>query len=275
MERIFRYGLITALCVTPILAKKMTFPSSDNKVQIVAVTPSPEPNDVDLKIVLPEENEVVTEKPIWVQLRIEGFSLGTETQMLRNEEIATSRLGQSAHIVIDNKPYFAKAEPQIEPFDRDAVYFQDQYKFSIPFDLSDGIHTIRAFLCRSYGESLKGKNCFQASTFYYNKKKDSKNRLKLQQPYLTYNEPTNNFRHKENQPVLLDFYVSNCEISPDGYKVQLTIDGKYQRVLTEWVPHYIYGLKKGVHKVVLELLDMHNNLVSGESTSVEGTFSVY
>lgn len=275
MNRVFRYGVIMAICITPILAKKMIFSNNgDTKVQVVAVAPSVEPNEVDLRIVLPEPNQVLQEKPIWIQLLIEGYNLGTDTQLPRKEEIANSRIGQSVHVVIDNKPYFAQTESQIEPFDKEGTYFRDQYKFQVPFDLGEGEHTIRVFLCRSYGESLKGKNCFDSSIFYYKKKSATKGSIKLQAPYLTYNEPTNNFRYKENQPVLLDFYVSNCEVSADGYKVQLTIDGKDQRILTEWSPYYIYGLPKGVHKIVLELLDKNNHLVQGNSTIVEGTFRI-
>ena len=49
----------------------------------------------------------------------------------------------------------------------------------------------------------------------------------------------------ESQPVLLDFFISNCELTSDGYKVRLIVDGDAIRTLTSWQPYYIYGLKKG------------------------------
>jgi hypothetical protein len=72
--------------------------------------------------------------------------------------------------------------------------------------------------------------------------------------------------------VLLDFYITNCQLSKDGYKVRLTIDGSDQRILTNWVPYYLYGLSKGKHRIKLELLDEKNKVVPGAYATVERTF---
>jgi hypothetical protein len=79
----------------------------------------------------------------------------------------------------------------------------------------------------------------------------------------------------EGRPILLDFYVSNTELSPDGYRVRLTVDGKVNRTLSFWQPYYIYGLKKGKHTVRLELLDPTGQLVPGMFNNVQQSFTVH
>lgn len=98
--------------------------------------------------------------------------------------------------------------------------------------------------------------------------------MDLSAPYLTYNIPVGSYNLEEGDPILLDFYIKNCELSPDGYKVKLSIDGKEIATLTEWRPYYIYGLKKGKHTIGLQLLDRKNNLDQGEFNNVEETIHI-
>ena len=60
--------------------------------------------------------------------------------------------------------------------------------------------------------------------------------------------------------MLLDFYLINTEISPDGNKVRATIQDK-KFIIDEWAPYYIEGLSKGEVKIKLELIDKSGNLV--------------
>jgi hypothetical protein len=71
----------------------------------------------------------------------------------------------------------------------------------------------------------------------------------------------------------LDFLISNCELTPDGYKVRLTIDGNVHRTLTSWQPYYIYGLSKGKHTIRLELLNKEEK-VPGSFNDVTRTIYV-
>ena len=137
------------------------------------------------------------------------------------------------------------------------------------------MHVIRAYPCRSYHESIKSANAFTASIFYFQEKKDNP-KVDLSAPYLTYNFPQGDipYNEKKPKPVLLDFYLTHCTLSKDGYKVRLTIDGNIQRQLTTWQPYYIYGLKKGMHKIRLELLDPKNKRVAGLFNDVERTITL-
>jgi hypothetical protein len=89
---------------------------------------------------------------------------------------------------------------------------------------------------------------------------------------LTYNAPEGEF--KDGQPILLDFYVVNTQLSKDGYKVRLIIDGTDKRMLTEWVPYFIYGLKKGSHTIKLELLNPQGTVLAPLFNDLEQTIVV-
>ncbi len=243
-------------------------------IRVMPVGRTPEPVTTVLAIAVPKAGETVSGNPVWLQFRVDGYTLGSNSQFDRADEIVNSDIGQSAHIVIDDKPYFPVNEPAIDPFNEDGWYYDMSYKLALPFQLKEGMHTIRMFLARSFGESLKNENTFTAMNFYVG---DQSNRsaVDLSQPFLTYNEPSNDFYLVEDRPVLLDFWISNAELTTDGYKVRLIIDGKTNRLLTSWQPYYIYGLTKGKHTVRLELVDNKNLVVSGPFNNVERTIQIH
>ena len=233
-------------------------------VYVVPIEPTPEANTIVTKIIFPRPYENKRKTPINVQLRIEGFPLGVMTQNDRAREIYNDPEGQAIHVIIDNKPYLIYNQSFEDSFDENREYYDKILSFHIPFTISAGQHVIRSFPARSYGESLKGSGPFAAEIFYYQdrKKSDSMN-IDLQKPYLTYNEPQGRFPQSKSNPILLDFLLSNCDLSSDGYKVRLTVDKKVIQTLTDYVPYYLYGLSPGKHTVKLELLDNKDKLVPG------------
>lgn len=244
------------------------------QVRVLPVNRTPESESVMLAITLPKPKEIVT-PPIWAQFRIEWYALGAgSSQFDRADEIAVSDMGQTVHVVVDNLPYFAVNEPAINPFNEEGDYRITNYKFLIPFPLKEGMHTLRMFPARSFGESLKGSNTFQTLSFQVGKEAKSGLMVDWSSPYLTYNEPSDALPLTSHKPILLDFLISNCELTPDGYKVRLSIDGQVNRVLTSWQPYYIYGLKRGKHVIRLELIDENNLLVKGPFNDTERTIYV-
>ncbi len=246
--------------------------SNPSNIRTMPVARTPESNTIVLKIAIPQNGQVVG-SPTWVQFRIDGFALGAASQFERSSEIVETNMGQTVHVVVDNYPYFPINEPALDPFDEGGYYYDTSYKFEIPYQLDSGMHTLRMFPARSFGESLKGENTFAAIQFYVGNEKNSSG-IDLSQPYLTYNEPSSLMPLSSDKPVLLDFYVTNTELSSDGYKVRLTIDGKINRLITSWQPYYIYGLKKGKHTIRLELIDSENKLVSGKLNDIKQTIYV-
>lgn len=256
----------------PLAAISLESAAKDD-IRILPVPKTPESNTIILKVAVPKQGTVEKENPVWIQFRIDGYPLGTQSQFDRADEVVETDLGQTVHVVIDNEPYIAVKEEAINPFNEDGYYYDTSYKFKVPYRLEAGMHTIRAFPARSFGESLKGENTFFATYFYLGERKNNP-AYDLKGPYLTYNEPSDQLPLTENLPILLDFYISNCELSSDGYKVKVEIDGIRQRTLTSWQPYYIYGLKRGRHTIRLQLLDPEGKGVAGAFNDVKRSFTV-
>lgn len=230
------------------------------EIRVVPVDPTPEPDSLQVRIVFPEEDTVKVNNPVRVQLRIEGYPLATDSEFPRSKEVFNSSKGQGIKVILDERTTFIETEALIDADNDTENYYDQTITFELP-DLRPGMHILRAFPVRSFGESLKTDNSFATTIFYFQKKKENP-AFNLNTPYLTYNEPQGSFKSGK-KPVLLDFYIQNCQLSKDGYKVRLTIDGENMRILTQWIPYYIYGLQKGTHTIRLELLDMKNKLVPG------------
>ncbi len=265
-------ALLASLTILAMALAKIPEGSQAN-IRAMPVARTPESNTVVLAIAVPENGQVVG-MPVWVQFRIDGYALGAASQFERASEIVETKLGQTVHVVIDNQPYFPINEPAIDPFDEGGFYYDMSYKFEIPFRLTEGMHTVRMFPARSFGESLKGDKTFAAIQFYVGSVKENPE-MDLSQPYITYNEPSNQMPLMAGKPILLDFYVTNAELSPDGYKVRLTIDGKVNRMITFWQPYYIYGLKRGRHTIRLELLDGQGKVAPGLFNDVKQTITLH
>jgi hypothetical protein len=243
------------------------------EIRIQPVPATVESSTVMLVIAVPKPKELVSKNPVWVQFRIDGFALGSDSsQFQRANQIAVSDMGQTVHVIVDNEPYFAINEPAINPFNENGYYYNTSYKFEIPFKLQKGVHTLRMFPARSFGESLKGENTFAFLKFYVGDVQTDK-KFDFSQPFLTYNEPSDQMDYGANQPILLDFLIANCELSQDGYKVQLTFDDSIKRTLTSWQPYYIYGLGRGKHKIRLELINKDVR-VPGLFNDVERTITI-
>ena len=263
-----------ALCGSLFAAEESPKPSvTPSKIRLMPVRRTPEAESSGVVIALPTPGALLKSNPVWLQIRVDGYPIGASSEFDRQKEIAVTDQGQTMHVVIDNLPYFAVSEQALDPFNEAGWYYETNYKFEVPAKLEKGEHLVRVFLARSYGESLKGELTFFASNFYVGEKGPTK--FDLNKPYLTYNEPSNQLYLVENTPVLLDFFISNCELTKDGYTIRLTVDKKATRILTEWQPYYIYGLEAGQHTVRLELLGPNGNLIKGPFNDVQQTITVH
>jgi len=249
---------------------------SHEEIRLLGVRPTPEPETAILVSQMPKPGQVIKGNPVWIQSKVEGYTLGSDSQFDRAYEVNNSDLGQTLRVVIDDQPWFPVHGPSnIDPFNEQGWYYDQIFKFEVPYKLANGFHTLRAFLARSFGESLKEEKVAFASYFFVGEKGDDAEAKILLKPYLTYNEPSERTQLVEGAPVLLDFYVSNTELSPDGYKVKMTIDENIERTLTSWQPYYIYGLKAGEHTIRLQLLNKKGQQVSGSFNDIERTFTIH
>ncbi len=248
-------------------------PSNPNDIQIVPMERTPEPGQVSLRLEYPKNGKIETDQPIEMQMRLDWFPLGLDSgNFPRRKEISNSDEGQTLHIFIDNLEYFTANEALFDAVDNHDEFYDQTTEVNIPYKLSPGMHIIRAFPCRSFGESLKEGKSAISSIIYYKEKSPAIN-MDISKPYLTYNEPQGSFSDPK-KPILLDFYINNCALSKDGFKVRITLDGTNKRFLYDWVPYYIYGLDSGKHTIHLELINPQNELVPGIFNSVSRTFTI-
>ena len=246
--------------------------SKNPNIQIVGESRTPEPVNTTLVISIPEDGDV-EDDPVYLQIRLEGFPLGTEPNFPREDDIYNYSMGQNMRIIIDDRPFFATVGPKLDPLQDQGDYYESNYKIKVPFALSPGKHVIRAYLARSFGESLKSEGAVTAGYFYFRTKTNGY-KFDLDKPYLTYNEPSNSHPYAFKKPVLLDFLVENCTLSKDGYQVKLTIDGKEVSYLT-YPPYYIRGLSKGEHTIELTLVNQNKEQATGKYNRMKRIIRVF
>lgn len=260
---------ICSLSFADSIPSTYTNPSS---IRITPEAPTPEPDNVETTILFPRNGEI-EQNPVRVQVRLLGFPVGTTSDFPRRKEIYDDPEGQSLLIFIDNYHPFEIYNSFVNALDQSNIYYDLTLTKTIPYDLDEGMHVIRTFPGRSYGEGLKNPMSYQASVFYIGSEENNLD-VNLNGPYLTYNEPLETLTYPVGKPLLLDFYLSNVQLSQDGYKVRVTIDGTVQRILTNWTPYYIWGLQSGQHKIRLQLLDGKNSVVPGIFNDVERIITI-
>lgn len=213
--------------------------------------------DAKFEITTPAADEIVSADSVSVTTKVAGVELKAPTAGEGANGLAYSPDGQHIHVIIDGNPYMAKYDET----------------FSIG-KLEPGPHTLRAFPSRSWHESVKTPGVFVARTFYVGEK-SGEPVLKADQPLLTYSRPKGKYVGKDARKIMLDFYVANCELGDDKYKVIASIDGKVMDTLTTWVPYYIEGLKEGEHTIGLKLIGPDGSAVeNGPFNDVQQTITV-
>ena len=211
-----------------------------------------------------EDGSVLDDAKVSVIVDVENFELGVQTDTPRASEIANSAEGQHAHIILDNDPYLA------------------DYKAGEPFDigvLTEGPHTLVVFPSRSYHESVKSSDAAEILNFYVGKE-EGEFLLDESAPTIIYSRPKGDYKGKDAAKILLDFYLNNVELGPDGYKAKYTITNKGTGsevgtiTLTEWTPAFVSGLQAGEYGVRLQLLDKDGNVVDGAFNDTERAINV-
>jgi hypothetical protein len=182
---------------------------------------------------------------------VKDYELGAQTTAPM--AMANSGKGQHIHFIVDNGPYAAHYEPTV-----------------VTEQLSEpGNHVVLAFLSRSFHESVK--NLEAPSSFVvgqYQTGDGDYEQADFSAPHLFYSRPKGVYVGEDTKNLLLDFFVLNADLAPDGYKVRATINGQ-EFMLTEWVPYVLNGLPMGELTVKLELLDADGMAVPGPFNVVE------
>ncbi len=187
---------------------------------------------------------------------VSNYELKSQTSDAPQKMCANSKDGQHIHLIIDNEPYAAKYDP------------------SFAYEVADGQHFLLAFLSRSYHESIKTKDAHVAikGQFAGGKMTES---APVTEPMLFYSRPKGTYVGKaETDKVMLDFYLANTTLAPDGNKVKVAVNGADAFVLDEWKPVFIEGLPMGDNKIKLTLIDKDGKTVAAPLNPVERVFTL-
>ncbi len=193
---------------------------------------------------------------ISVELGVDNFVLGSQTQTPRAAKIANSPKGQHVHLILDNKPYAA-------------VYKQGKGNLVHIEKVAMGQHTLFAFPSRSYHESVKTPGASSMVNFELTDNKLEFLTVKMGMPSIIYSRPKGTYKGDAAKKIMLDFYLNNLELSADGntarYKIHKESETREHIFdLNEWTPVFVSGLSDGKYFITLELLDKDGNLVQGK-----------
>jgi hypothetical protein len=234
------------------------------EIKIEAVPNSPAFPGAKTRFASIKDGEVLKNPDVSVIVNVHNYKLGVQTDTERAKEIMNSKEGQHAHIILDNDPYLA------------------DYTSGKPFKigvLSEGPHTLVVFPSRSYHESVKSPNAADIVNFYVGKK-EGEFMLDKSKPTIIYSRPKGKYEAAGAEKVMLDFYLNNVKLSPDGYKAKYTIRKKGSEgevtsiILTDWTPAFVTGLTSGEYTVNLQLLDKDGNLVEGPFNNTERVITI-
>ena len=168
--------------------------------------------------------------------KVDNFKLGEQTEKDFDFQLANSEKGQHIHVIVNNNPYYAK------------------YTNNFSQSLNTDNNVILAFLSRSYHESVKNDNAYLITQI------GESNPIDLSKELLFYSRPKGTYKGESTKKVLLDFYLVNTQISPNGNRVKATINGT-EFLINEWSPYYIEGLPKGEISIKLELIDKYGKTI--------------
>jgi len=223
-------------------------------IQLVPLTDSPEFADAILELNTPENESSLKSNVVLFNYELKNYELAkptTEGSCALN--CANSDKGQHIHLILNNQPYLAK------------------YKTSFADTLPDGHYIALSFLSRSYHESLKQFGASDLRQFTVGKLKGEK--VDLTKPMLFYSRPKGEYKGKDTENILLDFFLTNTTLSETGNQVRATINGKVFTI-TDWRGYVIKGLPAGEATIKLELLDAKGNAIPGVYNTVERKIKV-
>lgn len=181
--------------------------------------------------------------------KVENYEMAIPTADAATKGIANSHHGQHIHFIVNNGPYFAHYEPIVSK------------------EMEEGYYVILAFLSRSYHESVKNPTAYWLDVVKVGNPTEGPD-FDAKAPHLFYSRPKGSYVGPDTDKLLLDFYLINTTISPEGNKVRATINGT-EFIITEWAPYVVEGLAKGEVLIKMELIDNQGNVIDGPFNSTE------
>ncbi|HEY8432336.1 MAG TPA: hypothetical protein VIL20_28380 [Sandaracinaceae bacterium] len=204
-----------------------------------------------IRITAPRNGQRIARGDVMLRLTLRNWPLEPEP-------------GRHVHVIVDNEPYIAVRDVS-QPINLNQLVQQN-----LGHELAQGTHVVRVFPSRGHHESVKTDGAFAVVVFHYGAPTEGFS-FDPSAPLLTYSRPKG--CNPAGERVLLDFYLSNVELSRDGHRVRYEIDGEGGEI-TEWVPHWIENLPIGEHTIRLTLVDAQGQGVPGPFNDTTRTITI-
>ena len=229
---------------------------SKNGITLTPFDDSPKFPTAQMRLNTPAMGSTVS-SPVAFSYDLTNFELTKMTGSDHAMQMANSMKGQHLHLIIDNQPYIAK------------------YETKFTQEMTPGQHVVLSFLSRSYHESLKHLGAYDLRTVTVGSPPDGGTAAPFdtKAPTLFYSRPKDTYAGNDAKKIMLDFYLVNTTLAPDGNKVRATINGT-EFMLTNWLPYMMEGLPAGQATIKLELVDSSGTLIPGPFNSVTRTITV-
>jgi len=224
-----------------------------SNIEVMAIPEGPAAPGASLKLTSPQNGAQLKPGEISFEYDVENFRLGSPTTIKTDYNLAESAKGQHIHAILNNEPYMAQYEPRFSK------------------KLGEGRYLLMSFLSRSYHMSFKGND--DAHLIQFTVGDPEGEPYDLKQPMLFYSRPKGTYNTADNPNVMLDFYLHNCVLSEDGYKVEAKIAG-FDFTITKWQPYVIRGLPPGINTITLKLVDGNGDIVDSPFNPVTRQFDV-
>ncbi len=189
-----------------------------------------------------------------VRFSLSGYELSIPTPEGDERGIARAPDGQHLHFIINDRSYQAL-------YDADEPVLLD--------DLPAGTHILRAFPGRDWHESVKTPGALAQRVIVVGDEEQAYPPAEEWGPALIYSRPQGEYAGTDADSVLVDYVVTNARLSPDGFRVRLTINDEKAFVMSEWAPYLVTGLPDGEHTFRLELLGPDGNPVDAPFHPIE------
>jgi hypothetical protein len=225
-----------------------------NGLKVYSFDDSPRMAEAAMRVTEPAANSTVPAGKVTFNYQLSNYQLTKMTGHDHAKEMANSMQGQHIHNIVDNEPYTA------------------HYETNFTKDIKEGNHVVLSFLSRSYHESLKHNAAYDLRMIRVGNPKGTNN-FDLKGQHMFYSRPKGEYVGNDTKKIMLDFYLVNTSLSPEGNKVRATINGT-EFMLDRWLPYSIEGMPMGENKIKLELLDNAGNVIPGPYNTVERTITL-
>jgi len=177
---------------------------------------------------------------------------------------------------LEGSPVYADAVLELDTPKTGVITNGEDAKFEFTvenYELGAQTNSVNAEVLANSGKSVKNERSVVVRKLEVGENPTDNVGIDAEAPTLIYSRPKGEYSGKGAESVMLDFFVLNTTLSPDGNKVRATINGN-EFLITEWTPHVIKGLPKGEVSIKLELIDAQGAAIPGPFNTVNRTVTL-